>query len=79
MAAMKCRLGRNREEPCSRKQSGHGDDCLGCNDAQDEREGILQYGQGTGGSPEKPTCRTHAEAVKMAQEQARESMRKAGW
>jgi hypothetical protein len=52
---------------CAQNQStcprGPCDDC--CDDIA-ERSAILQYGQGTGGSPERPTCATRAEADALA-------------
>ena len=48
--------------------------CGNCVEDLAERAAILQYGQGTGGSPELPTCATRAEADALARAQALEAM-----
>jgi len=65
-----CPVGRQQSEPCPRKRAtGRYHECQECLDDWRERAAILEYGQGTGGSPERPTCdgRVSAEAEATAQ------------
>lgn len=54
--------------PCPRGE------CQACLEALVERAAILQYGQGTGGSPETPTCATRDEADRLARDQLRAAL-----
>jgi hypothetical protein len=49
-------------------------DCVECRIDHEERAAILEFGQGTGGSPERPTCATRADAEAMAREQLRDAL-----
>jgi hypothetical protein len=66
-----CPLGRDMAKPCPRKEPNG---CFGCSEDLDERAAILEFGQGTGGSSERPTCATRQEAIAMAIRHVRESM-----
>jgi len=65
-----CPVGRRQSDPCPRHALSVPETlCRPCLDLWDERAAILEYGQGTGGSPERPTCdgRVSAEAEATAQ------------
>jgi hypothetical protein len=49
-------------------------DCAACREEWAERAAILEHGQGTGGTPERPTCATRAEAEALARDQLRERL-----
>lgn len=48
--------------------------CSACGAGYEERAAILEYGQGTGGSPEEATCANRAEAETLAKQQMRDTM-----
>jgi hypothetical protein len=53
-------LGGPIPQPCPRQP------CWACREALAERAAILFFGQGTGGSPEEPTCSSRADADTLA-------------
>lgn len=70
---MNCKfIGAEVPDPCPRKTDNDG--CISCMDGIEERAAILQFGEGTGGSLERPTCATREEANRMAREQALAAM-----
>ena len=48
--------------------------CNACLAEWEERAAILEHGQGTGGSPERPTCANRADAEAEATRQLREAV-----
>lgn len=49
-------------------------DCAACREEWEERADILEFGEGTGGNPERPTCPSRAEAEAMARDQLRAAL-----
>ena len=70
---MSCPIGLNVLATCARKRPDK-DPCSSCRESLEERAAILEFGQGTGGSPERPTCSSREAADALALEQARASL-----
>ena len=70
-----CPIGRKMSEscPCQRHQEAM-IECASCLAEWEERAAILEHGQGTGGSPERPTCASRTEAEAEATRQLREAV-----
>jgi hypothetical protein len=74
----KCPIGRRLIDPCPGKVfTGEHNACLPCIEGWRERTAILEYGQGTGGSSERPTCANREQAEALATKQLREAVAKA--
>ena len=77
-AKVKCPIGRRVIDPCPRKvATGMCNECQACIDDWHERADILEYGQGTGGTPERTTCATRADAEAEATRQLRDAVERA--
>ena len=70
-----CPIGRKMSEPCPcQPRATVVERCNACLAEWEERAAILEHGQGTGGSPERPTCANRADAEAEATQQLREAV-----